>query len=73
MIMREYVVIYERAGENWAAYAPDVPGCIATGETREEVERQFREALVFHFEGLHEAGLPIPEPASEAGCVAVPA
>ena len=60
--MKEYVVIYERTGHNWAAYAPDVPGCIATGDTREEVERNHQEALAFHREGLREYNLPIPEP-----------
>jgi len=54
--MKEYVVIYERAKRNWAAYAPDVPGCIATGKTRAEVERNFQEALAFHLEGLRQEG-----------------
>ncbi len=71
--MKEYVVIYERAENNWAAYSPDIPGCMATGKTREEVEVNFKEALAFHFEGLKEQGLPIPEPASEAGRVSVAA
>jgi predicted RNase H-like HicB family nuclease len=70
--VRAYLVIYEQAKSNWAAYAPDVPGCIATGKTREDVERNFREALAFHFEGLRAAGLPIPEPSAEAGHVTVP-
>lgn len=69
--MKEYLVIYERAKRNWAAYAPDVPGCIATGKTRAEIERNFREALAFHLEGLRQEGLPIPEPTAEAGRVAV--
>ena len=69
--MKEYLVIYEPAEENWAAYAPGVPGCIATGKSRAEVERTFREALAFHFEGLRQEGLPIPEPSTEAGRVAV--
>ena len=60
--MKEYVVIYERTEHNWAAYAPDMPGCIATGATREEVERNFQEALVFHLAGLREQGLTIPDP-----------
>lgn len=69
--MKEYLVIYESAEDNWAAYAPDVPGCIATGKTRVEVERTFREAIAFHFEGLRQEGLPIPEPSAEVGRVAV--
>ena len=71
--MREYVVIYERGEQNWAAYAPDVPGCVATARTRAEVEQVFREALQFHLEGLRLEGLPIPEPSSETGHVEVAA
>lgn len=71
--MKEYVVIYERGEQNWAAYAPDVPGCVATARTRAEVEQQFREALQFHLEGLRLEGLPIPEPSSETGRVEVAA
>jgi predicted RNase H-like HicB family nuclease len=62
--MKEYLVIYERTKRNWAAYAPDVPGYIATGKTRAEVEHNFREALAFHLEGLCQEGLPIPQPAA---------
>ncbi|HEX6607457.1 MAG TPA: type II toxin-antitoxin system HicB family antitoxin [Chloroflexia bacterium] len=71
--MKTYLVVFEPADHNWAAYAPDVPGCIATGRTREEVERTFVEALAFHLEGLRLEGLPIPQPVAEAGHVAVPA
>lgn len=71
--MKVYAVIYEDAGPNWSAYAPDVPGCVATGRTREEVEVNFREALEFHFEGLRERGEPIPESTSRAGSVAIAA
>jgi predicted RNase H-like HicB family nuclease len=69
--VRAYLVIYERADGNWSAYSPDVPGCMATGATREEVEHNFREALAFHIEGLKQEGLPIPEPTSDAGRVTV--
>jgi predicted RNase H-like HicB family nuclease len=69
--MKEYLVIYERGARNWSAYSPDVPGCIATGKTREEVERTFQEALTFHLEGLRLEGLAIPEPTFDAGRVAV--
>ena len=64
--MREYVVIIQWAGTNWSAYSPDVDGCIDTGKTREECERNCAEALEFHFEGLREDGLPIPEPTTYA-------
>ena len=69
--MREYLVIYEHAESNWAAFSPDVPGCIATGKTREEAERNFREALLFHFGGLLEENLSLPEPRAEAGTIRV--
>lgn len=71
--MKEYIVIYEHTENNWSAYSPDVPGCMATGRSREEVERNFKEALLFHIEGLKENGLPIPEPTSEAGRITVAA
>jgi predicted RNase H-like HicB family nuclease len=51
-----YTVVFERAPETFAAYVPDLPGCIATGETREEVEALIREAIAFHIDGLREAG-----------------
>jgi predicted RNase H-like HicB family nuclease len=69
--MKDFLVIFERAKSNRAAYAPDVPGCIATGQTRDECEANFRDALAFHFEGLRNRGEPIPEPTSEAGQVSV--
>jgi predicted RNase H-like HicB family nuclease len=59
-----YAIVIEKAGDNYSAYAPDLPGCIATGDTVEEVEREMRDAIRFHIDGLQEDGLPIPEPAS---------
>jgi predicted RNase H-like HicB family nuclease len=60
---RRYLIVIEgAAGENYSAYAPDLPGCVATGSTLEDVERQMRDAVAFHLEGLREAGDPIPEP-----------
>jgi predicted RNase H-like HicB family nuclease len=59
-----YAVVIEKAGKNYSAYLPDLPGCIATGETVAEVEREIRDAIRFHIEGLREDGLP--EPASPA-------
>ncbi|MCH7471638.1 type II toxin-antitoxin system HicB family antitoxin [bacterium] len=69
--MKKYLVILERAKHNWAAHSPDVPGCVATGKTREETKKNFQEALEFHFEGLREDGLPIPEPRTRALYVSV--
>ena len=57
-----YAVVIEKAERNYSAYVPDLPGCVATGSTREEVEREIREAIEFHIEGLREDGLPVPEP-----------
>ena len=71
--MKEYVVVYERTENNWSAYSPDIPGCMATGKTKEEVENNYKEALAFHIEGLKEDGQPIPEPSSEVGRVRIAA
>ena len=58
---RTYLVIIEKAENNYGAYAPDVPGCISTGATVEETLRNFREALEFHLQGTLEGGEPLPE------------
>ena len=57
----KYTVVIERTPNNYSAYVPDLPGCVATGRTRAEVARKIREAIVFHLEGLTEDGIPIPE------------
>lgn len=62
--MYKYLVIFEKADDNYSAYSPDLPGCIATGKTRKEVEKNIRGAINFHLEGLKEDGLTPPEPAS---------
>jgi predicted RNase H-like HicB family nuclease len=59
-----YAIVIEKANGNYSAYAPDVPGCIATGVTLEEVKAQMREALEFHLEGLQREGQPLPQPAA---------
>lgn len=71
--MKEYSVIIENAGSNYSAYSPDVPGCAATGDTIQETEQNFCEALQFHFDGLRSDGLPIPEPTTIATKVRVAA
>ena len=60
----KYAVVFEKTPNNYSAYLPDLPGCVATGATREEVERNIRDAVVFHLEGMREERLPIPEPAA---------
>lgn len=59
--MENYLIIIEKAGKNYSAYAPDVPGCISTGKTVEEVKKNMLEALEFHIQGLIEDGLPVPK------------
>lgn len=61
-----YAVAIEKAGDNHSAYVPDLPGCIATGETVAAVEQELREAIRFHIEGLAADGLPAPPPCALA-------
>ncbi len=69
--MKRYAIVVERAKSNFAAYVPDLPGCVATGSTVEETERLLREAIELHVAGLREDGLPVPEPASVVDYVEV--
>jgi predicted RNase H-like HicB family nuclease len=57
----KYAVVYEQAPHNWAAYVPDLPGCVATGRTRADVQRRIREAIGLHLEGLRGRGEDVPE------------
>jgi predicted RNase H-like HicB family nuclease len=57
-----YAAIFEKTDSNYSAYVPDLPGCIATGSTLEEVASEIQSAILFHIEGLQLEGLPIPEP-----------
>jgi len=59
-----FAVVIEQAASNYSAYVPDLPGCVATGATVEEAEREIREAIAFHIAGLREDGIPIPAAAS---------
>ncbi len=67
-----YMVVVERGETSWGAHAPDLPGCVAVGETREDVLRLIREAIEFHID-LKQEGLPTPEPSSEGEFVEVEA
>lgn len=69
--MKRYLVVIEQANGNLSAYSPDLPGCVATGKTRAEVELNMREAIQMHIEGLREDGLPVPEPTTSAEYVSV--
>jgi predicted RNase H-like HicB family nuclease len=57
-----YAIVIEKAANNYSAYVPDLPGCVATGANIQEVNQQMKEAIAFHLDGLREEGLPIPEP-----------
>jgi predicted RNase H-like HicB family nuclease len=61
-----YAVVIEKAEGNYSAYVPDLPGCVATGETVVAVEQEIREAIRFHIDGLKADGLAVPEPTSIA-------
>lgn len=71
--MYRFLIVIEKAGNNYSAYSPDLPGCVATGKTREEVERNMHEAVEMHIQGLLEDELPIPESTAYAEYIAVPA
>ena len=67
----KYTVVFEKAPNNWAAYVPDLPGCVSTGPTLEDVRRLIAEAIEFHIEGLRLDGEPVPEPTSVAELVEI--
>ena len=59
--MHRFLIVVEKANGNYSAYSPDLPGCIATGDTREEAEQNMYEAMQMHVQGLIEDGLPVPQ------------
>jgi len=69
--MFRYTIIIEKARNNYSAYCPDLPGCVATGQTVEETIERMREAIAFHIEGLKKEGLNIPEPTTTAVSIEV--
>jgi len=71
--MYRFLIVIEKAENNYSAYSPDLPGCVATGKTREETERNMHEAVEMHIHGLLEDELPIPESTAYAEYIAVPA
>jgi predicted RNase H-like HicB family nuclease len=62
----KYAVIFEQGDTSYGAYVPDLPGCVAVGDSLEDVKRLIREAIAFHLEGLREEGMPIPQPTTVA-------
>ena len=71
--MYRFLVVIEKASDNYSAYSPDLPGCVATGSTREEAEQNMQEAVEMHVKGLIEDNLPVPQPNAVAEYVAVAA
>ncbi|MEO5722294.1 MAG: type II toxin-antitoxin system HicB family antitoxin [Chthoniobacterales bacterium] len=69
--MNRYLIIIEETPTGYSAYSPDVPGCVATGRSRPEVESEMHDAIAFHLDGLREEGLPLPKPSSIAEYVEV--
>ena len=70
--MKKYLVVVEKTGTGYSAYSPDLEGCIATGETRDQVEREMQEAIAFHLEGMARNGEAIPEPRTYSRYIEVP-
>ena len=68
----KYLIVIERTATGFSAYSPDLPGCIATASSREATEREMRQAIAFHLDGLKAEGAPIPEPSSSSSYVEVP-
>lgn len=68
-----YAIVIENAGSNYSAYVPDLPGCVAVGESVAETERLIREAIQLHLEGIRKDGSPIPQPSSKVDYVEVAA
>jgi predicted RNase H-like HicB family nuclease len=62
----KYLIVIEKTPNNLSAFSPDLPGCVATGATKEEIEERMREAIRMHLDGMREDGLAIPEPSSIA-------
>lgn len=71
--VKQYTVILEKGANNWSGYVPDLPGCIATGATRDETVELLRQAIEFHIEGMRLHGEEVPEPISESERVVVAA
>ena len=67
----KYAVVIEKAQSNYSAYVPDLPGCVATGTTIEEVEKEIREAIEFHIEGMRQDGEIVPQPSSSVEYIEV--
>jgi predicted RNase H-like HicB family nuclease len=71
--MKRYSIVIEQTESGYSSYSPDLPGCVSTGRTREEAERNMREAIEFHIDGLKEDGYLVPEPQASSSYIELPA
>lgn len=71
--MKKYLIVIEKTSTGYSAYSPDLDGCVSTGKTKEEIERNMREAIEFHLEGLQLEGYDVPEPHSYSTYVEIAA
>jgi predicted RNase H-like HicB family nuclease len=71
--MKKYLIVIEEIKTGFSAYSPDLPGCVSTGRTRQELEENMREAIAFHLDGLREEGQTVPEPRTYPAYVELPA
>ena len=71
--MMQYLIVIEKTETGYSAYSPDLPGCVSTGTTREEIEQNMREAVEFHLDGLKLAGFEIPKPTASSAYVEIAA
>ena len=67
----KYLIIIEPTGTGFSAYSPDLPGCVSTGASREECQRNMHEAIAFHLDGLRQEGQAVPPPATSAAFIEV--
>ena len=71
--MKKYLIVIEETSTGFSAYSPDLPGCVSTGSTRQEIEANMRDAIAFHLDGLRQEGESVPEPHSYSAYVELPA
>ena len=69
----KYLIVIEKTKTGYSAFSPDLPGCVATGSTKEEVQQNMREAISFHVEGMHQESIRIPQPHSFSAYLEIPA
>ena len=71
--MKQYLIVIEQTENGYSTYSPDLPGCVSTGKTREDAERNMREAIELHIDGLREEGYAVPDPQASSSYIELPA